>query len=142
LVFNPGVGNGFCSQQVFGPKMTDGSSSNLSGRKSMGCFCGMQRYERGDYRMTLATIHFFIVVVIALLLATSTTSAFTTTTTTTTTSTITVPLIPHHVQKARRGLSSSSSSLSNDAPRRRQEAQQVGALYHGVRTSHLRVFSL
>lgn len=48
---------------------------------------------------------------------------------------VSIPLIPHHVQKARRGLSSgqTSSSMLDEAPRRRQEAQQVGALYHGVR---------
>jgi hypothetical protein len=51
---------------------------------------------------------------------------------------ITVPLIPHHVQRARRGLT--DGPLGDDdatAPRRRQEAQQVGALYHGYGTHYI-----
>lgn len=52
------------------------------------------------------------------------------------TGTLTIPLIPHHVQRARRGLTD-GRDLADGAPRRRQEAEQVGALYHGYGTHYI-----
>jgi hypothetical protein len=59
------------------------------------------------------------------------------------------PLVPHHVELQRRrrdrremsidgiGDPSSASSSSAFVPRRRQEAQQVGALYQGYGTHYV-----
>ena len=48
---------------------------------------------------------------------------------------VSYPLVPGHVQKARRNLVSSSSS--SGSLRRRDEAQQVGALYQGYGTHYV-----
>jgi hypothetical protein len=49
---------------------------------------------------------------------------------------ITLPLIPHQAQQARRGLTNNNYD-TDMAPRRRQEAEQVGALYHGYGTHYI-----
>jgi Xylanase inhibitor N-terminal len=54
--------------------------------------------------------------------------------------TVTFPLVPHHVQRARRGLTEQDSEdevLADHYPRRRTEAAQVGALYHGYGTHYM-----
>ncbi|KAG7340724.1 xylanase inhibitor [Nitzschia inconspicua] len=55
-----------------------------------------------------------------------------------TSGTVSFPLVPHHIQRARRGLEENDSLVSREhLPRRRTEAAQVGALYHGYGTHYV-----
>jgi hypothetical protein len=53
------------------------------------------------------------------------------------TGTVTFPLVPYHIQRARRGLNDQDGELDDHYPRRRTEAAQVGALYHGYGTHYM-----
>jgi hypothetical protein len=55
---------------------------------------------------------------------------------------VTFPLIPHHVEyerrrRERRALSKAEDDVLSPSPRRREEAQQVGALYQGYGTHYV-----